>query len=476
MSNQQSIKALIVEDSLSLGALYSEYLRKEHVQVTLVHYGEDALTQLKQWQPDIVLLDIKLPDMSGMDILEKIQTLYPQVAVVMVTAHGSIDIAVEAMRIGAFDFLVKPFDGKRLSITVRNAIKQNKLLKMVNDYEQSLPKSSFEGFIGESLPMQAIYKTIDSVASSRASIFIVGESGTGKEVCAHAIHRRGQRNKHQFVALNCASIPKDLIESEIFGHVKGAFTGAHTNREGAATRAHKGTLFLDEICELDLNLQSKLLRFIQTGTFQRVGSNKDEHVDVRIISATNRQPWQEVQAGRFREDLFFRLHVIPIQLPPLRDRHSDCLLLAESLIGQYAEEEGKQFSGFNAAVRRIFQQYAWPGNVRELQNVIRQIVVLNEGGLVTETMLPALAGNVITNSTEAVKPKSLSNSSSAHNIVELQPDTIEVEPLWVAEKQIIEQAIAACDGNVPKAAALLDISASTIYRKKQQWQDFEKAR
>lgn len=306
--------ALLVEDSMSLGALYTEYLRAEDINVTHVHYGADALKELSNWQPDLLILDIKLPDMSGLDILKQVQQSHPHISTIMITAHGSIDIAIDAMRSGAFDFLVKPFDAKRLSITVRNALKQKQLLELVTQYENSLPKGHYQGFIGDSLAMQSVYKTIDCVANSKASVFIMGESGTGKEVCAQAIHQVGNRADKPFIALNCASIPKELIESEIFGHCKGAFTGAHNNRDGAATRADGGTLFLDEICEMDLELQSKLLRFIQTGTFQRVGGSKEEHVDIRFISATNREPWEEVKLGHFREDLFYRLHVIPIEL------------------------------------------------------------------------------------------------------------------------------------------------------------------
>ncbi|RTR32501.1 sigma-54-dependent transcriptional regulator [Shewanella atlantica] len=494
MEINQSFSALLVEDSMSLGALYTEYLRSEGAKVTHVNHGEDALTELAQWQPDLLVLDIKLPDMSGMDILQKVQTSYPGITVIMITAHGTIDLAVESMKSGAFDFLVKPFDAKRLSITVRNALKQRQLVNLVEKYEQSLPKENYMGFVGESLAMQTVYKTIDCVANSRASVFIVGESGTGKEVCAQAIHHAGNRSEKPFVALNCASIPKDLIESEIFGHTKGAFTGAVANREGAASRAHKGTLFLDEICEMDLELQSKLLRFIQTGVFQKVGGTKEEKVDVRFVSATNRVPWEEVKHGRFREDLFYRLHVIPIELPPLRMRGKDVLLLANKLLKEYNREEGKQFKSFTAEAKRLLQSYDWPGNVRQLQNVIRQVVVLNSSDIVDESMLPSLFNSESGNGQAQLKPvisiESANQSSALNNhespsIDELgrsnklqsassgadKPEAI--IPLWLSEKQTIEAAIEQCDGNVPKAAALLDISASTIYRKRQGWDELQ---
>lgn len=497
MDINHSFTVLLVEDSMSLGALYTEYLRAEGAKVTQVNHGEDALTELAQWEPDLLVLDIKLPDMSGMDILQKVQSCYTGITVIMITAHGTIDLAVECMKSGAFDFLIKPFDAKRLSITVRNALKQRQLVTLVAKYEQSLPKADYMGFVGNSLSMQSVYKTIDCVANSKASVFIIGESGTGKEVCANAIHHVGNRRNQAFVALNCASIPKDLIESEIFGHTKGAFTGAIANRDGAATRAHRGTLFLDEICEMDLELQSKLLRFIQTGVFQKVGGSKEEKVDVRFVSATNRVPWKEVQKGRFREDLFYRLHVIPIELPPLRSRGKDILLLAKRMLNEYNHEEGKQFKTFSRDANRMLQAYDWPGNVRQLQNVIRQVVVLNSSDVVEVSMLPAqltsnlsrtslvqplierqLAAEVgvcLTDGTKldsSVKPDNDDFPAfEAGTVVSTTVENKEVIPLWLSEKKTIEAAIKQCDGNVPKAAALLDISASTIYRKRQHWEE-----
>ncbi|QLE86043.1 sigma-54-dependent Fis family transcriptional regulator [Shewanella sp. Scap07] len=487
MDKTTNFTALLVEDSLSLGALYTEYLRAEGARVTQVNHGADALAELESWQPDLLVLDIKLPDMSGMDILQQAQQRYPDTIVVMITAHGSIDIAVDAMRLGAFDFLVKPFDAKRLSITVRNAMKQRQLVSLVTNYERSLPKANYMGFIGDSLAMQTVYKTIDCVANSKASVFIVGESGTGKEVCAHAIHHAGQRKDKPFIALNCASIPKDLIESEIFGHTKGAFTGAVANRDGAASRAHGGTLFLDEICEMDLELQSKLLRFIQTGVFQKVGGTKEESVDVRFVSATNRAPWEEVKLGRFREDLFYRLHVIPIELPPLKARGNDVLLLAEKLLMEYSNEEGKAFKSFSDEVKQVLLRYDWPGNVRQLQNTIRQMVVLNQGEVVELSMLPVQLSQ---SSHSAKVPAHVSAISATAQVTMSEPQAGnhqladncttdepagEIIPLWMSEKRTIEAAIASCDGNVPKAAALLDISASTIYRKRQSWEEMEQA-
>ena len=295
---------LLVEDSPSLARVYLEYLRDEPFEVVHADTGKDALRVLREKAPPVVLLDLKLPDMDGMEILRYVQDNRLSTAVVVITAHGSINVAVDAMRGGAFDFLVKPFNAERLVFTLRNALERQRLTRIVETYEEDIVRRQYYGgFIGSSLAMQAVYRIIDGAASSRATVFITGESGTGKEICAEAVHERSPRKNAPFVAINCAAIPKDLIESEIFGHVKGAFTGALEDREGAAARADGGTLFLDEICDMDINLQSKLLRFIQTGSFLKVGGGKTEKVDVRFICATNRDPLKAVEAGEFREDL-----------------------------------------------------------------------------------------------------------------------------------------------------------------------------
>ncbi|WP_429145227.1 sigma-54-dependent transcriptional regulator [Aeromonas rivipollensis] len=460
-------RVLLVEDTRSLAVVYEQYLVQDGYEVLLADCGQQALAQLLASPPPVVLLDLELPDMSGMAILQQITEQQLPCSVVVITAHGSVDVAVEAMRCGAFDFLTKPFDSKRLCATVRNAFKHQQLSSLVAQYRENFERSSFAGFIGASMAMQAVYRIIESAAPSKATVFITGESGTGKEVCAEAIHQCSPRRDQPFIALNCAAIPHDLMESEIFGHVKGSFTGAQGDRKGAASLADGGTLFLDEICEMDLDLQSKLLRFIQTGTLQRVGSGKVETVDVRFVCATNRDPLVEVKAGRFREDLYYRLHVIPLPLPPLRERGEDILLLARDLLLRYAKEEHKRFRDFDADVVRVLLDYPWPGNVRELQNVVRNIVVLNDRELVSKEILPP----PLNGGRALVVPAPV----PAEATPEIQSESISiplpVRPLWLVEKEAIEQAIASCDGNIPKAAALLEISPSTIYRKKQGWEE-----
>jgi two-component system repressor protein LuxO len=453
---------LIVEDTPSLARLYAEYLRGEKLTILEAPTGARALELLGGTTPDVMLLDLQLPDMNGLEILRQVTAREMPTSSVVITAHGSVGNAVEAMRGGAYDFIVKPFTAERLIITVRNALERQKLTEIVSSLAEDYSSNRFCGFIGGSLPMLAIYRIIESAAKSRATVFITGESGTGKELCAEAIHALSPRCDGPFIAINCGAIPKELMESEIFGHVKGAFTGAVSDRDGAATRAHGGTLFFDEICEMDLGLQTKLLRFLQTGTLQKVGSGKTESVDVRYVCATNRDPWVEVQAGRFREDLFYRLHVVPCALPPLREREGDVLLIARDFLDRCAAEEAKKFSRFSPGAEAAIAAYSWPGNVRQLQNVIRNIVVLHDGTELVESMLPEPLGPLADGETPPIRAQARRASDGVGNNG--------VRPLWEVEREAIEHAIAMCDGNVPKAAALLDISASTIYRKRLAWE------
>ena len=282
--------------------------------------------------PELVLLDLQLPDMDGQEIQRWIREQGYPCSIIVLTGHSSVDIAVEMMRTGVEDFIEKPVNANRLKTTVRNLLDRSRLQNLVDVYQSTFERKNYHGFIGSSLPMQAVYRIIDAAALSKATVFITGESGTGKEVCAEAIHKQGMRANQPFIALNCSAIPGDLMESEIFGHVKGAFTGAAANRDGAATLADGGTLFLDEIGEMSMDLQAKLLRFIQSSSFQKVGSSKQESVDVRFICATNRDPLQAVADGSLREDLYYRLHVVPVHLPPLRERSDDIMEIAHHFL------------------------------------------------------------------------------------------------------------------------------------------------
>ncbi len=465
MSDQQQV--LLIEDDPPMARVYQEYLRKEPYRISHADTGRAGLEALRAAPPDAVILDLRLPDMNGLDILRTIGDEKIPSSVIVITAEGSIATAVEAMREGAADFIVKPFAADRLVYTLRNVLEHQRLNRVVETLEQDFDRREFGGFIGGSLAMQAVYQMIDKAAPSSATVFITGESGTGKELCAEAIHGMSPRARRPFIAINCAAIPKDLMDSEIFGHVKGAFTGATRDHDGAAKLAHGGTLFLDEICDLDPSLQTKLLRFVQTGAFQRVGDGRQETVDVRLVCATNRTPLEEVKAGRFREDLYYRLHVVPIHLPPLRERDDDLIQIARRFLTSYTAEENKAFKRFTPACEEILRTYPWPGNVRQLQNVVRNSVVLNDGEAVTPEMLPAPLDGFTAEAEPAPMDPTIPAASAA--TAPSGPSQV-IVPLARLEREAIERAIELCDGNVPRAAHHLGISGATIYRKRAAWQ------
>ncbi|EJG1032507.1 sigma-54-dependent Fis family transcriptional regulator [Vibrio parahaemolyticus] len=502
-------RVLLVEDSTSLAILYKQYVKDEPYDIFHVETGRDAIQFIERSKPQLIILDLKLPDMSGEDVLDWINQNDIPTSVIIATAHGSVDLAVNLIQKGAEDFLEKPINADRLKTSVALHLKRAKLEDLVENIQSTFDRHNYHGFIGSSLPMQAVYKTIDAVAPTSASVFIVGESGTGKEVCAEAVHRQSDRRDKPFIAINCGAIPRDLMESEIFGHVKGAFTGATTDRKGAATLAHGGTLFLDELCEMELEMQKKLLRFLQTGTYTPLGGTKEMKVDVRIICATNRDPLTEVEEGRFREDLYYRVHVVPIDMPPLRERGSDIVTLAKHFLTTYAKEDKKKFSNIDTEAQHVIKHYEWPGNVRQLQNIIRNIVVLNNDEKVTEAHLPAQLTQKKTQARTVtpvhVESSSPSNNLNGHNAPAIQTQPIEpaqpvqevpvqqtqptvgvetpshslspyfnadgsIRPMWQVEREAIQNAIAYCDGNVLNAAVMLELSPSTVYRKKQAWE------
>jgi DNA-binding NtrC family response regulator len=467
-------RVLVVEDTPSMAVLYRAYLERDGHAVTVSGTGGDALARLQRDAPEVMVLDLNLPDLNGRELLAEARRLKLPTEVIVVTADGALSTAVAAMREGAYDFLVKPFSAERLNTTVRNALERSRLRTTVAELRDEFERERFCGFIGASLPMQGVYRIVESAAPSNATVFVTGESGTGKELAAEAIHQLSPRRGKPFVALNCGAIPENLIESEIFGHVKGSFTGAVADRIGAARQADGGTLFLDEICEMQTDLQSKLLRFLQTGTLRPVGGTKLEKVDVRIVCATNRDPMAEVRAGRFREDLYYRLHVIPLELPPLREREGDVLLIASAFLERYAKEERRRFRGFDEGAQATLAAYPWPGNVRELQNVIRRAVVMHDGEAMTAAMLPLARGDlppaVRTPSAPASAPVAPSTTTSAmgSDFADWRGEA-DITALWRVEKAAIDRAIALCQGNIPRAAAFLGVSPSTIYRKKQAW-------
>ncbi len=461
-------RLLLVEDTPSLSMVYQQVLERAGHAVASASTLAEARTRigLERWR--LVMLDLQLPDGDGLDLLDELHRDLPDVRVIVITANGSINRAVQAMRAGAFDFLVKPFDETRLLSAVQNALATAPFVPDMAE-EVDNERDGFQGFIGRSAAMRDIYRMVRSIGRSTATVFITGESGTGKDVCARAIHAVSARAARPFVPLNCAAIPRDLLESEVFGHLKGAFTGALSDKPGAAAVANGGTLFLDEICEMDLSLQTKLLRFLQTSTIQPVGSARAMPVDVRIVCATNRDPAEEVRAGRFREDLYYRLHVVPIHMPPLRGRPEDIMEIARTNLAAFAAEEGKTFTGFDPEVARILAHRPWPGNVRQLLNVLRNVVVLHDGPLVTAEMLPvemtlAQGASAPLAVVEALPGVATRPADTPDRIAPLVGT-----PLAEVERELIEATIEYCGGSIPRAAKILELSPSTIYRKIESW-------
>ena len=460
MTDKRTI--LIVEDSPSLAMTAQAHLEPLGHTVLIAGDGKSAWEILNARPVDCVLLDLKLPDIDGITILEELRTRPAPPAVIVVTANASLATAVHAVRSGAFDYLVKPFAPTRLTTTVEIALGSVALRREVETLRRTVERAEFADFVGRSSPMQAVYRTIEAAAQSNASVFITGESGTGKELAAEALHRLSPRKAKQLVILNCGAIPRDLLESTIFGHVRGAFTGATTDQEGAAARSDGGTLFLDELGEMDIALQTKLLRFIQTGTYQRVGDPVTRRADIRFVAATNRDPAEAIREGRLREDLFYRLNVVPLRMPPLRDRGEDIILIARRFLTQFAQADRKSFTSFAPEVEARLLAFSWPGNVRQLQNVVRNAVVLHDGKIVTASMLPPLEDN-------ASPPREALAATASRPAPVPIADDGEILPLAVMERRYIERAIDSCGGNLQEAARKLGISPSTIYRKKEGW-------
>jgi two-component system response regulator HydG len=382
-------RILVVDDEVNARNALTELLRDDGYVVEAAADGFKALGKMADFTPDLVLTDLKMPGMDGIQLLGKIRDSDPDLPVVMMTAFGDVETAVGAMRAGARDYLSKPVNVGELSVIVAREMSARKLRAEAGLLRARLAERySFDNIIGSSAPMQEVFKTVSQVAASRASVLITGESGTGKELIAAAIHQHSPRANGPFVKLHCAALAETLLESELFGHERGSFTGAAARRDGRFQQANHGTLFLDEIGEISPSVQVKLLRFLQEREFERVGGNETITVDVRVIAATNRDLPQLVAEGKFREDLYYRLNVIAIEMPALRKRPSDVPLLAGYFLRKYAEENGKAIKGFSGEALERLAGYNWPGNVRELENVIERAVVLARGAEITAAELP----------------------------------------------------------------------------------------
>ena len=382
---------LIVDDEKNYLTILSAILEDEGFEVLTALGGQEALEIHKTSDLDLILTDMKMPTMDGIELLENLKSVDPDLPVIMMTAHGTVDKAVEAMQKGAYTYVLKPFDNERLIIYVTKAISMYQVVKENRRLRDAVESQyRFGNIIGKSKKMQDIFDTIQKVAPSGATVLIEGESGTGKELVARSIHFNSPRREKPFVAVNCSALAESLLESELFGHEKGAFTGAVATKKGRFELADGGTLFLDEIGELSQNLQVKMLRVLQEKAFERVGGVRSISVDIRIIAATNKDLLQEMKAGRFREDLFYRLNVVHLSLPPLKARKEDIRLLVNHFIKKYASERKSAVpvAGVDQEVDRLFYDYSWPGNIRELENVIERVMILSPGEIIRVSELP----------------------------------------------------------------------------------------
>ena len=388
-AERRASRILVVDDEQSMRELLAIVLRREGYEVIVADNGRSAIATLERQAIDLLISDIKMPDMSGVEVLRAAKQIDRDILAVMITAFASTETAVEAMRLGACDYLSKPFDVDELKMKVREKLESRQLKEENVLLKRALGVShAFSNIIGRSEPMLAVFKLIETVARTTSTILITGESGTGKELVARAVHFNSLRRDCPFVALNCAALPETLLESELFGHMRGAFTGAEANKKGLIEVAERGTVFLDEIAEMSPALQVKMLRVLQERKFRRVGGLDEIEADVRFIAATNQDLAKLVGEGRFREDLFYRINVIPVRLPPLRDRREDIPLLAEHFLRKYREQMGKAVAGISAEAMRNLTAYDWPGNIRELENVIERGVALEQAGTVLPERLP----------------------------------------------------------------------------------------
>jgi DNA-binding NtrC family response regulator len=442
----------IVDDEESILKMLSHWVKNQWgYNVKTFTNGSDAINALSE-NPDLILLDIMLPDINGNEVLGKIKQRNPNLPVIMLSAQGSVEVALESVRLGAFDYFPKPVDKNRLEPAIRNAIKNFDLEREVENLKENLQREfSFENIISADKKMQEAFRMISKVLDNDITVLITGESGTGKELVARAIHYNGRRKSAQFVVVNCASIPRELLESELFGHEKGSFTGAHQRKIGKFELAKGGTIFLDEIGEMEMSLQAKILRVIQLKEFERVGGNEVLKTDVRIISATNRDLKNAVDNKQFREDLYYRLSSFPIHIPPLRERKADIVVLINHFIKVFNEKLGKNIKGVTKTALKYLYDYDWPGNIRELENMLERCIILTEEESIDIDILP----------------QSITHQNNVLNISGngvLFGDDSPVIPFEKLKEEAIRHSLKITGGNIVEAARKLRIGRATLYR------------
>ncbi len=450
-------RVLVVDDEANLRKVLAAMLRKDGYEVTVAEDGEQALLELEKNGADVIVTDLVMPKVGGMDILTRVKADRPDIPVIIITAHGTVDSAVEAIKAGAFDYITKPFEHAEIRAVVAKAAKTQEARHGYVPPEGKARSS----IIGDSTSMHDLFKVIDKVADTPSTVLITGESGTGKELVATAVHDGSSRRDKPLIKINCAAIPKDLMESELFGYERGAFTGAVTSKPGRFELADQGTLFLDEIGEIPLEMQVKLLRVLQESEFERVGGIKTTHVDVRLIAATNRNLEEEIEAGRFRKDLYYRLNVVPIHLAPLRDRSSDVPALVRHFIEKYNKRLHKHIESITPEALAQLQAYPWPGNIRELENMMERVIVFADGPRIELKNLPepVRGGGQPPPIPAGVTPQP--GDTPLKDFLKQRQAQI--------EKSFIVQALQKTEGNVTRAAKLLQISRKSLQTKMKEF-------
>lgn len=441
-------RILLVDDEKNILKVMSASLKKEGYEVETARSGEDAIEKVGNNRYNLVITDYKLPGINGLDLLKELKVKNAELLVIILTAYGTIEKAVDAMKKGASNYLTKPLNLEELTLVVRDAMERHALIEENKDLRRRLlDKYSFDNIIGKSPAIEEVFRMIRMVSKSNANILIIGESGTGKELVARAIHYDSERKDFPFIPVDCAAIPEGLLENEIFGHEKGAYTGAHDRRLGMIEQAHMGTIFLDEVGELSLNLQKKLLRVLQEREFHRLGGKERVKVNIRVIAATNRDLQQDVKEGRFREDLFYRLNVVTIPIPSLRERMNDIPLLAEHFLRKYNDENKKDIRGFTPEVMKLFMSYEWLGNVRELENIVERAVVLCNFEKIVVDNIP---------------PNIINAAGDKRHIFEPSPEGMSLSEV---EKKIIHKALEDVRWNQTRASQVLGISRKQLRTK-----------
>ena len=469
-------KLLLIDDETDVQYSFQRIFDSPEIELTTASSGEEGLKLIPKVKPDLVLMDIRMGGINGLETLRRIRQMDSKLLVILMTAYGTTQTAIEAMKLGAYDYLLKPFDVVKLKEIVGNALKAAQDMRQIVSYQPLLESEDYEaGIVGRSETMQQVFKMIGQVAATDATALVTGESGTGKELVARAIYHHSNRNTQPFLAVNCAAIPEQLLESELFGHERGAFTGATLQRIGKFEQCNGGTLFLDEIGDMTPATQTKILRVLQSGTFERVGGNTPIKVDVRIIAATNKPLEEAVAARQFREDLFYRLNVVRLHVPPLRERREDIRLLVNYFLKKFARDQGTAPKSISSGVIKALEQYHWPGNVRELENIVRRALVVAKGDAILLSDLPPEVVGATPSATITAPASAAATTtgdtggndvtSLARRLFQWARKDPKLKLIPAVERELVLQALKETNGNQVQAAKLLGITRATLRKR-----------